>query len=431
MTARTLKLDDALYGYLLDVSLRETPLLKRLREETQALPMARWQVAPEQGQFLALLVKLTGARRLLEVGTFTGYSALCMASALPEGGSLLCCDIPGDYNATALRYWREAGLAERIELRLAPALETLALLEQQGQGGQFDLIFIDADKANYPAYLESALRLLRAGGLAIFDNTLWSGRVLEVNGQSADTRAIQVLNRALKDDAVPQGLGVRSGLLEQQGDARMVLAGFVVQFAISVGKVPGNGAAVGFLQVIDHVLQVFRAGALLRLERRDEQAAEFQVVGVADLFGIARHIQQGRHRVQVADLGPALRGLDIDRLLRGRDLQVAASAAVTVFDLLLGRKVLQGDHFRGPGSDRQQPQVGPLVEPVGRLPVTEELVVAIDAFGPAFQGGTQEFQFRIADDQALHGTTLYLLLVGLWLFDITLVNVAQILAPVF
>jgi len=201
MTARTLKLDDALYGYLLDVSLRETPLLKRLRDETQALPMARWQVAAEQGQFLALLVKLTGARRLLEVGTFTGYSALCMASALPEGGSLLCCDIPGDYNATALRYWREAGLAERIELRLAPALETLAQLEQQGQGGQFDLMFIDADKANYPAYLESALRLLRTGGLAIFDNTLWSGRVLEVNGQSADTRAIRALNRALKDDA--------------------------------------------------------------------------------------------------------------------------------------------------------------------------------------------------------------------------------------
>jgi len=201
MTARTLKLDDALYGYLLDVSLRETPLLKRLRDETQALPMARWQVAPEQGQFLALLVKLTGARRLLEVGTFTGYSALCMASALPEDGSLLCCDIPGDYNATALRYWQEAGLAERIELRLAPALETLAQLEQQGQGGQFDLMFIDADKANYPAYLESALRLLHTGGLAIFDNTLWSGRVLEVNGQSADTRAIQALNRALKDDA--------------------------------------------------------------------------------------------------------------------------------------------------------------------------------------------------------------------------------------
>ncbi|WP_416770202.1 class I SAM-dependent methyltransferase [Pseudomonas sp. RHF3.3-3] len=201
MTARTLQLDDALYRYLLEVSLRETPLLRRLREETQALPMARWQVAPEQGQFLALLVSLTGARRLLEVGTFTGYSALCMASALPQDGSLLCCDIPGDYNATARRYWSEAGLASRIELRLAPALDTLAELERQGQGESFDLIFIDADKANYPHYLESALRLLRVGGLAIFDNTLWSGRVLEAQAQSEDTRAIQALNRALKDDA--------------------------------------------------------------------------------------------------------------------------------------------------------------------------------------------------------------------------------------
>jgi predicted O-methyltransferase YrrM len=201
MTARTLNLDDSLYQYLLDVSLRETPLLKRLRDETQALPMARWQVAPEQGQFLALLVKLTGARRLLEIGTFTGYSALCMAAALPDDGSMICCDIPGDYNATARRYWREAGLAERIDLRLAPALETLAELERQGQGGQFDLVFIDADKANYPTYLEHALRLLRVGGLAVFDNTLWSGRVLEERPLSADTRAIQALNRALKDDS--------------------------------------------------------------------------------------------------------------------------------------------------------------------------------------------------------------------------------------
>ncbi|XVN14797.1 class I SAM-dependent methyltransferase [Pseudomonas corrugata] len=200
MTARTLNLDDALYQYLLDVSLRETPLQRRLRDETQALPMARWQIAPEQGQFLALLVKLTGARRLLEVGTFTGYSALCMASGPAQDGSLICCDIPGDYNAVALRYWREAGLAERIELRLAPALETLDDLERQGQGGTFDLIFIDADKANYPAYLERALRLLRAGGLVMFDNTLWSGRVLEAQPQSEDTRAIQALNRALKDD---------------------------------------------------------------------------------------------------------------------------------------------------------------------------------------------------------------------------------------
>ncbi|WP_248914762.1 class I SAM-dependent methyltransferase [Pseudomonas moorei] len=201
MTARTLNLDDSLYHYLLDVSLRETPLLKRLRDETQALPMARWQVAPEQGQFLALLVKLTGARRLLEIGTFTGYSALCMAAALPDDGSLICCDMPGDYNATARRYWQEAGLAGRIDLRLAPALQTLDELERQGQDGRFDLVFIDADKANYPIYLEHALRLLRVGGLAIFDNTLWSGRVLEENPQSADTRAIQALNRALKDDS--------------------------------------------------------------------------------------------------------------------------------------------------------------------------------------------------------------------------------------
>ncbi|RBJ79029.1 SAM-dependent methyltransferase [Pseudomonas sp. MWU12-2534b] len=201
MTARTLNLDDALYRYLLDVSLRETPLLRRLRDETQALPTARWQVAPEQGQFLALLIQLTAARQVLEVGTFTGYSALCMAQALPADGSLICCDLPGDYNATARRYWQEAGVERRIDLRLAPALQTLADLEQAGRFESFDLIFIDADKANYPAYLESALRLLRVGGLAVFDNTLWSGRVLEVNPASADTRAIQALNRALRDDS--------------------------------------------------------------------------------------------------------------------------------------------------------------------------------------------------------------------------------------
>jgi predicted O-methyltransferase YrrM len=197
MTNRTLNLDDALYGYLLDVSLRETPLLQRLRAETAAMPMARWQIAPEQGQFMALLVKLIGARRILEVGTFTGYSALCMAAELPDDGRMICCDLPGDYNAVALRYWQEAGLAERIELLLAPALDTLAGLE----AGSFDLAFIDADKANYPAYLEQALRLVRQGGLILFDNVLWSGRVLEAEPDSDDTRAIQALNRALKTDA--------------------------------------------------------------------------------------------------------------------------------------------------------------------------------------------------------------------------------------
>jgi predicted O-methyltransferase YrrM len=200
MTAQTLYLDDALYHYLQQVSLRETPLLQQLRNETQALPMARWQIAPEQGQFLALLVRLMGATRLIEVGTFTGYSALCMAQAMPDQGRLICCDLPGDYNETARRYWQQAGVTDKIDLRLAPALETLEQMEQQGQGGSFDLIFIDADKANYPAYLESALRLLRVGGLALFDNTLWSGRVLEAEPESPDTRAIQALNLALKDD---------------------------------------------------------------------------------------------------------------------------------------------------------------------------------------------------------------------------------------
>ncbi|MES2821507.1 MAG: class I SAM-dependent methyltransferase [Pseudomonadota bacterium] len=200
MTNRSLNLDDALYGYLLDVSLRETPLLKRLREETASLPMARWQIAPEQGQFMALLVKLIGARRLLEIGTFTGYSALCMAEAMAADAHLICCDTDRQYTDIAQRYWRQAGVAERIDLRLAPALDTLTALERTGQSESFDLIFVDADKANYLAYLEHGLVLLRPGGLLLFDNTLWSGRVLEADAESADTRAIQVLNRRLKND---------------------------------------------------------------------------------------------------------------------------------------------------------------------------------------------------------------------------------------
>ncbi|BCR25264.1 O-methyltransferase [Aquipseudomonas alcaligenes] len=201
MTNRSLNLDDALYQYLLDVSLRESPLLKRLREETAQLPTARWQIAPEQGQFMALLVQLTRARRILEIGTFTGYSALCMAQAMPADGRLICCDLPGEYNAIAERYWHEAGVAERIDLRLAPALETLSALERGGQSESFDLIFIDADKANYRVYLEHALVLVRQGGLILFDNVLWSGRVLEQSPESADTRAIQALNRGLLRDS--------------------------------------------------------------------------------------------------------------------------------------------------------------------------------------------------------------------------------------
>ncbi|WP_315807879.1 class I SAM-dependent methyltransferase [Pseudomonas sp. C9-3] len=200
MTTRTLNLDDSLYQYLLDVSLRDTPVKARLRAETARLPMFRWQVAPEQGQFLALLVGLTGAKRILEIGTFTGYSALCMAEALPEGGHILCCDLPGEYNDIARSYWHDAGVDSRIELRLGPALATLEALVAGDQHGAFDLVFIDADKANYLTYLEHALALLRVGGLAVFDNVLWSGRVLEANPESADTRAIQQLNLALKLD---------------------------------------------------------------------------------------------------------------------------------------------------------------------------------------------------------------------------------------
>ena len=201
MTNRTLNLDDALYQYLLDVSLRESPLLKRLREETAQLPTARWQIAPEQGQFMALLVQISGARKILEIGTFTGYSALCMTQAMPADGRLICCDLPGEYNAIAERYWHDAGVAERIDLRLAPALETLSALERGGQSESFDLIFIDADKANYRVYLEHALVLVRQGGLILFDNVLWSGRVLEQSPESADTRAIQALNRGLLRDS--------------------------------------------------------------------------------------------------------------------------------------------------------------------------------------------------------------------------------------
>ena len=201
MTNRTLNLDDALYQYLLDVSLRESPLLKRLREETAQLPTARWQIAPEQGQFMALLVQISGARKILEIGTFTGYSALCMAQAMPADGRLICCDLPGEYNSIAERYWHDAGVAERIDLRLAPALETLSALERGGQSESFDLIFIDADKANYRVYLEHALVLVRQGGLILFDNVLWSGRVLEQSPESADTRAIQALNRGLLRDS--------------------------------------------------------------------------------------------------------------------------------------------------------------------------------------------------------------------------------------
>jgi predicted O-methyltransferase YrrM len=190
----------SLYDYLFDVSVRDTPLLKALRDETAQDPMARMQIAPEQGQFMALLVKLTGARSIIEIGTFTGYSSLCMAQALPDNGRLICCDVSEEWTAMARSYWEKAGVAHKIDLRIAPALDTLRLLLDNGQGESFDMAFVDADKANYRAYYECCLSLLKPGGLILLDNTLWSGRVADESVTDEDTLALRAFNASLKDD---------------------------------------------------------------------------------------------------------------------------------------------------------------------------------------------------------------------------------------
>ncbi|SEP90289.1 Predicted O-methyltransferase YrrM [Ectothiorhodospira magna] len=200
MSNRTTELDHRLQVYLWSVSLREPPLYRRLREETAHLPEHQCQIAPEQGQFLALLVELTGARRVLEIGSFTGYSALWLAGALPEEGRLLCCDINPAWTAIAQRYWDEAGLGDRIELRLAPALDTLDSLLADGACGTFDLAFIDADKLNYAHYYRRCLRLMRPGGLICLDNTLWAGRVADPDDHEPDTEAIRAFNALIHED---------------------------------------------------------------------------------------------------------------------------------------------------------------------------------------------------------------------------------------
>ncbi len=197
MTNKSIQLTDPLYKYLLSVSLREPPLLRRLREETAKLPMANMQIAPEQGQFMALLTQLTGARKALEIGVFTGYSALWVALALPGEGKLIACDVSEEWTAIAQRYWREAGVIHKIDLRLHPALDTLDKLIQAGEGGSFDFIFIDADKENYPGYFERALTLLRTGGLMVVDNVLWSGRVADPHAQDPATMALKQFNQQL------------------------------------------------------------------------------------------------------------------------------------------------------------------------------------------------------------------------------------------
>jgi caffeoyl-CoA O-methyltransferase len=200
MTNKTIGISDELAAYVVRVGTREPHLLARLREETAAIPQHGMQVAPEQGAFLALLVELIGARRCIEVGTFTGYSSLAVALALPEGGRLVCCDVSEEWTALARKYWNEAGVADKIDLRLAPAAETLDQLLEAGENDVYDFAFVDADKAGYDGYYERLLRLVRPGGLITFDNTLWHGRVLDEGSTDEDTRALQSLNEKLAGD---------------------------------------------------------------------------------------------------------------------------------------------------------------------------------------------------------------------------------------
>lgn len=200
MSNRTIVVTDSLYEYLLAASLRETDLQRRLREETAANPSARMQIAPEQGQFMALVARMIGARRCLEVGVFTGYSSLAVALALPDDGRIVACDVSEEWTAVARRYWQAAGVAHKVELRLAPALETLDGLIAAGETGRYDLAFIDADKTNYLAYYERVLTLLRPGGVVMTDNTLWSGRVADPEVGDADTVALRHYNEHLHRD---------------------------------------------------------------------------------------------------------------------------------------------------------------------------------------------------------------------------------------
>ena len=201
MSNRSISLTDSLYDYLLSVSLREPDLLLKLREETAADPAANMQISPEQGQFMGLLARLMGARRCLEIGVFTGYSSLAIALALPDDGRIVACDVSEKWTSVARRYWAAAGVAHKIDLRLATAMDTLDRLIAAGAAGTFDFAFIDADKENYVGYYERALQLLRSGGLVVADNTLWSGRVADPENAEADTVALRHFNELLHADS--------------------------------------------------------------------------------------------------------------------------------------------------------------------------------------------------------------------------------------
>lgn len=200
MSNRTLAVTDRIHEYLLATTVREPSVLAELREETRRMPMARMQIAPEQGQLMGLLVELIAARRAIEIGVFTGYSAIAVALALPPDGRLIACDVNEAWTNVARRYFERAGVAGKIELHLRPALETLDALLASGESGSFDFAFVDADKESYGAYYERCLELLRTGGLVAFDNALWGGDVAEPGNQDPDTVAIRELNRRVAAD---------------------------------------------------------------------------------------------------------------------------------------------------------------------------------------------------------------------------------------
>lgn len=195
-----LNMTPSLYDYLLNISLREAPVLKDLREETAKLPLAIMQVAPEQAQFMQFLIRLIGARTVLELGTFTGYSALAMALALPENGELITCDINSQWTAVGQPFWQKSKQAQKITLVLGQALETLEHLLAEGKSNYFDFIFIDADKTNYLHYYELSLKLVSPRGLILIDNIFWDGKVIDNADTSAQTREIRRLNEFIKSD---------------------------------------------------------------------------------------------------------------------------------------------------------------------------------------------------------------------------------------
>ena len=201
MSRGSIGLDDRLNDYLVRSHPPEHPVLAQLRAATAKMTNAGMQIAPEQGHFLAFLVRLIGARNTLEVGTFTGYSALAVALALPRDGRVIACDINAEWTSLGKKYWEKAGVADRIELRLAPGIDTLKALAKEGRKGQFDMAFIDAWKPDYDAYFELTLPLVRGGGLIVFDNMLWGGKVADSTVRDEDTRAVRALNQKIAGDS--------------------------------------------------------------------------------------------------------------------------------------------------------------------------------------------------------------------------------------